>query len=90
MPNGTSWWNGEQQHYTDEITNSYINNGLLNIVAIKEVYSDQGITKNYTSARLNSKFAFTYGRVEVMAKLPYGDGTWPAIWILLEFRDHLK
>jgi beta-glucanase (GH16 family) len=82
LPNGTSWWNGEQQHYTDEITNSYVNNGFLNIVARKEVYSDQGVTKNYTSARLNSKFAFTYGRVEVMAKLPYGEGTWPAIWTL--------
>ena len=29
LPNGTSWWNGEQQHYTDEITNSYVNNGFL-------------------------------------------------------------
>ena len=35
-----------------------------------------------THARLNSKFNFTYGRLEVRAKLPYGDGTWPAIWML--------
>ena len=82
LPNGNSWWNGEQQHYTNRITNSYQNNGLLSIVAIKEVFTDQGITKNYTSARLNSKFAFTYGRVEVRAKLPSGAGTWPAIWTL--------
>ena len=34
MPYGTSWWNGKQQHYTDEITSSYVNNGLLNIVPI--------------------------------------------------------
>jgi len=40
------------------------------------------VTKEYTSARLNSKFAFTYGRVEVRAKLPTGVGTWPAIWLL--------
>ncbi|NND62336.1 MAG: family 16 glycosylhydrolase, partial [Flavobacteriaceae bacterium] len=39
-------------------------------------------TKEYTSARLNSKFAFTYGKVEVRAKLPFGVGTWPAIWTL--------
>ena len=82
LPNGNSWWNGEQQHYTNSITNSYQNNGLLSIVARKEVFTDQGVTKNYTSARLNSKFAFTYGRVEVRAKLPSGAGTWPAIWTL--------
>ena len=40
------------------------------------------MTKNYTSARLNSKFAFTYGRVDVRAKLPIDLGTWPAIWML--------
>lgn len=38
--------------------------------------------KEYTSARLNSKFAFKYGRVEVRAKLPSVAGTWPAIWLL--------
>jgi len=42
----------------------------------------EGVTKEYTSARLNSKFAFTYGRVDVKAKLPFGNGTWPAIWTL--------
>ena len=82
LPNGSSWFNGEQQHYTNRITNSYQNNGLLTIVAKKENFTDQGVTKNYTSARLNSKFSFTYGRVEVMAKLPEGIGTWPAIWTL--------
>ena len=40
------------------------------------------MTKQYTSARLNSKFAFTYGRIEVRAKLATGAGTWPAIWTL--------
>lgn len=80
--NGNSWFNGEIQHYTDRTANSYVENGMLHIVAKKENFSDQGITKNYTSARLNSKFAFTYGRVEVKAKLPTGIGTWPAIWML--------
>ena len=82
LPAGGSWFNNEQQHYTNRIENSYVANGFLNIVAIKESFTDQGQTKQYTSARLNSKFAFTYGRVDVRAKLPSGDGTWPAIWTL--------
>ena len=82
LPQGGSWYNGEQQHYTNRIENSSVNNGFLDITAIKESFTDQGQTKEYTSARLNSKFAFTYGRVDVRAKLPFGDGTWPAIWTL--------
>lgn len=82
LPNGVSWFNGEVQHYTNRIENSYVDQGFLNIVAIKEDFTDQGQTKEYTSARLNSKFAFTYGRVDVRARLPFGDGTWPAIWML--------
>ena len=82
LPNGWGWFNEEQQHYTNRIENSYVNNGSLKIVAIKESFRDQGHTKEYTSARLNSKFAFKYGRVEVRAKMPIGADTWPAIWTL--------
>ena len=82
LPQGGSWYNGEVQHYTNRIENSSVKNGFLDITAIKENFTDQGQTKQYTSARLNSKFAFTYGRVDVRAKLPFGDGTWPAIWTL--------
>jgi beta-glucanase (GH16 family) len=82
LPNGWGWYNNEQQHYTNRIENSYVSDGTLKIVAKKEVFSDQGHTKDYTSARLNSKFAFTYGVVEIRAKLPTGIGTWPAIWTL--------
>ncbi len=82
LPNGFSWYNGELQHYTNRLVNSSVSSGLLSIVAKKEVYSNQGQTKQYTSARLNSKFAFQYGRVEARAKLPVGAGTWPAIWML--------
>lgn len=81
-PNNGSWFNGEVQHYTDHIENSYVSDGTLKIRAIKEQYSFNGSTKSYTSARLNSKFAFTFGRVEVRAKLPAAAGTWPAIWTL--------
>ena len=82
LPAGGSWFNGEVQHYTNELTNSFVNGGFLNIVAKKEPYTSQGYTKEYTSARLNSKFAFKYGRVDVRAKLPIAAGTWPAIWML--------
>ncbi|MDN3677276.1 family 16 glycosylhydrolase [Flavobacterium paronense] len=82
LPSGGSWFSNEVQHYTNRIQNSYVNGGFLNIVAIKENFTDQGYTKEYTSARLNSKFAFKYGRVDVRAKVPIDAGTWPAIWML--------
>lgn len=82
LPNNGSWYNNEIQHYTNRSDNSYVKDGKLFIVAKKESFTDQGETKKYTSARLNSKYAFTYGKVEVRAKLPFGIGTWPAIWML--------
>jgi len=82
LPTPGSWYNGEVQHYTNRTANAIVENGFLKIIAKKESFTDQGYTKQYTSARLNSKFAFTYGRVEVRAKLPSGVGTWPAIWML--------
>lgn len=82
-PSGNgSWFNGEVQHYTDRVENSYMKDGFLHIVAKRENYTQFETTKEFTSARLNSKFAFTYGRVDVRAKLPQGEGTWPAIWTL--------
>ena len=57
-----------------------VEDGLLKITAKKEDYEGA----EYTSARLLTmdKFEFTYGRVDVRAKLPGGGGTWPAIWML--------
>lgn len=81
-PSNGSWYNEEQQHYTNRTKNSFASDGTLKIVALKEEYSTEGSIKSYTSARLNSKFAFTYGRLEVRAKLPSETGTWPAIWTL--------
>ncbi len=81
-PNNGSWYNGEAQHYTARPVNSYVSDGTLKIRAQREEYTSSGITKSFTSARLNSKYAFTYGRVEVRAKLPVAGGTWPAIWTL--------
>ena len=82
LPAGGNWFNNEVQHYTNQITNSYVNSGLLSIVAKKESYTYQGVTKQYTSARLNSKYAFKYGRVDIRARIPKNAGTWPALWML--------
>ncbi len=81
-PNNGGWFNNEIQHYTDRTQNTICDGNSLHITARKETYTYQGSTKEYTSARLNSKFAFTYGRVDVRAKLPAGSGMWPAIWTL--------
>lgn len=74
------WGNAEAQHYTNSANNVIVQGGNLRITARAENFSGS----NYTSARLKSenKFEFTYGKVEVRAKLPEGGGTWPAIWML--------
>ena len=72
------WGNGEAQYYTRD--NAVVNNGFLKITVKKEVFNGS----QYTSSRMltKGKFDFTYGKVEVRAKLPKGGGTWPAIWML--------
>ncbi len=74
------WGNNEAQYYTSRTDNVVVEDGLLKITAKKESY--QG--SEYTSTRMKTqgKFNFTYGRVEVRAKLPQGGGTWSAIWML--------
>jgi beta-glucanase (GH16 family) len=74
------WGNNEAEYYTSDSTNARIENGNLIIEARKE---NKG-GKSYTSARLltQGKASWTYGRIEVRAKLPKGVGTWPAIWML--------
>jgi hypothetical protein len=71
------WGNGEVQTYTNDAANVNISDGTLKITAIKN-------GSDYTSARLKSidLYEFKYGRVEVRAKLPGSQGTWPAIWML--------
>lgn len=76
------WANQEKQHYTNRSDNAIVENGILKIIAKREDYNDQGKDLDYTSARLNSKYAFKYGKVDVRAKLPSKLGTWPAIWTL--------
>ena len=71
------WGNQELQNYTSNSENSHVANGNLMIVAI-----DEGT--HYTSARMKSigLQEFQYGRIDVRAVLPKGQGIWPAIWML--------
>ena len=78
----SGWVNNELQHYTSRLDNAGVSDGTLKIIAKREDYTYAGINKGFTSARLNAKFDFTYGKVEVRAKLPAAAGTWPAIWTL--------
>jgi beta-glucanase (GH16 family) len=77
--NDAGWGNNEAQYYTKgRIENAKVEDGILNVIALKEDFQD----KKYTSARLVSKADWKYGRIETRAKLPAGRGTWSAIWMM--------
>ncbi|GAB4366159.1 MAG: hypothetical protein Kow0042_05820 [Calditrichia bacterium] len=79
---GHGWGNNELEYYTDRPANSYIQEGNLVIEAKKENFGG----REYTSARMTTKGKrfFKYGRVEARIKLPFGQGIWPAFWMLGE------
>lgn len=89
--------NDEMQCYTRRAKNAYIDKGILIIEAHREDYRGIAVDPNtpnldpnftkvlpYTSARLSTKNSanWKYGRIEVRAQMPQGQGTWPAIWML--------
>lgn len=78
--NNNGWGNNELEYYTDRTQNCSVGSGCLTITAKKESYNGF----NYTSARIKTqgKFSFEYGKVEARIKLPYGNGMWPAFWLL--------
>ncbi|MEM5948455.1 family 16 glycosylhydrolase [Spirochaetia bacterium 38H-sp] len=81
--NGANGWgNNELEYYKEE--NAFIEDGMLVIEAKKETVSTGYKDFHYTSARMKTqgKYDFTYGRVEIRAKLPKGQGIWPALWML--------
>jgi hypothetical protein len=71
------WGNNELEKYTNSSDNSRLQNGKLIITAHESV-------GNFTSARIKTqeKVKIKYGRIDVRAKLPKGQGIWPAIWML--------
>lgn len=75
---GNGWGNNELQYYREE--NTSIVEGHLVIEAKKETFGG----RNYTSSRLTTqnKLDFQYGRVDIRAALPQGQGIWPALWML--------
>lgn len=79
--NGSGGWgNNEKEYYTSRPQNVCVTNGVLHIIANKESYGGQ----NYTSAKLKTLGLFSklYGRFEFRAKLPRGQGYWPALWMM--------
>ncbi|WP_413788828.1 family 16 glycosylhydrolase [Ascidiimonas meishanensis] len=74
------WGNNELQYYTDRTENVTVENGYLLITAREESFNGSP----YTSARLltKGKFEQQYGRFEARMRLPYGQGMWPAFWML--------
>lgn len=77
---GWGWGNNEAQYYTNSTNNANVQSGILTIKAIKENFGGN----EYTSARLLTKdvYEFTYGKIEIRAKLPTENGTWSALWML--------
>ncbi len=75
------WGNNELQNYTNG-DNATVQDGILTIIAKK--VNDEQVAGSYTSSRIitSGKKEFTYGRMEIRAKLPSGRGIWPAIWML--------
>lgn len=77
-PSLCGWGNNELQYYRSE--NATVAGGFLTITAKQESFGG----KAYTSSRLRSQGLadFTYGKIEMRAKLPIGQGIWPAFWML--------
>ena len=77
---GDGWGNNELQYYTNRPENIKIEDGMLHIIAQEESFMGSG----YTSGRINSadKLEQAYGRFEARIQLPWGQGLWPAFWLL--------
>ncbi len=75
------WTNNELQEYTASDDNIFVRDGHLVLKAVK---SDVDGQDYYTSGKVNSqnKTDFQYGKVVVSAKVPEGQGLWPAIWMM--------
>lgn len=77
---GHGWGNNELQNYRNDPSNIRVENGRLIITARNESFGGNA----YTSARVTTqgKKEFQFGRIDIRAKLPKGQGIWPALWML--------
>ncbi len=78
--NNNGWGNYELEYYTNSSNNAFVSEGNLIIEARAESIGGS----YYSSARMTTKGkkSFTYGRIDIRAKLPQGKGIWPALWML--------
>ncbi|MEO7835234.1 MAG: family 16 glycosylhydrolase, partial [Ginsengibacter sp.] len=78
--NNNGWGNHELEYYTNSTKNVFVSNGNLIIEARRKALGGF----NYTSARMTTqnKKSFTFGRIDIRAKLPVAKGMWPALWML--------
>ncbi|QFT78860.1 glycoside hydrolase family 16 protein [Erythrobacter sp. THAF29] len=99
-PEKSCWGGGnnERQCYTDRPENIAVENGLLLLKARKETFTgpdrppeiasnpNPQVTREYTSGKVRTRglHAWKYGRFEVRAKVPAGQGMWPAVWMMPE------
>jgi beta-glucanase (GH16 family) len=82
---GDGWGNKELEYYTARRTNSRVEKGNLIIESRQEQFTGpDGVTREYTSARLKTEKLFTqkYGKFEARIRIPKGRGMWPAFWML--------
>ena len=83
----SGWTNQELQEYTVTGDTIFTRDGCLVLKAIK---SEENGEVHYQSGKVNSqhKRQFTYGKVVARAKVPEGQGLWPAIWMMPEDEQH--
>ena len=86
-PHEPGWTNNELQEYTTSTDNVFVKDGVLTLKALK---TDKNGKDYYTSGKVKSqgKKDFTYGKVTVSAKVPQGQGLWPAIWMMPTDEQH--
>ena len=81
-PHEPGWTNNELQEYTTSTDNVFIRDGHVVIKALET--TDENGNPYYTSGKITSqnKKDFMYGKVVISAKVPEGQGLWPALWMM--------